>query len=68
MYWWRFLAWNAFGGIVWALLVGLVSFYAGHAAADAISHYGAIGGVAIVAALVVGLIGFQFWKRRVLEA
>lgn len=68
MDWWRFLAWNGFGGIVWALVVGLVSYYAGHAAADAISHYGAIGGIAIVAALLVGLVGFHFWKRRLLEA
>ncbi len=68
MDWWRFLAWNAFGGIVWALLVGLVSYYAGHAAADAISHYGAIGGVAIVAVLVVGFVGFHLWRRRMLEA
>ena len=40
MSWWRFLFWNALGGIVWATLVGLVAFYAGKAAADAIAHYG----------------------------
>jgi membrane protein DedA with SNARE-associated domain len=68
MPWWRFLAWNAAGGIVWALLVGLVSYYFGQAAADAISHYGAVGGVVIVAVVVVGLVGLHLWHRRVLES
>ena len=40
MPWWRFLLWNAAGGICWALLVGLVSYYLGHAAADAIQGGG----------------------------
>src|SRR6476646_5777815 len=29
MHWWRFLAWNAAGGIVWATTVALVSYYLG---------------------------------------
>src|SRR5438309_5809555 len=36
MEWWRFLFWNAAGGIAWATAVGLVSYYAGQAAASAI--------------------------------
>src|SRR5437867_5154818 len=35
MHWWLFVLWNAAGGIVWAVGVGLVAFYAGHAAAAA---------------------------------
>ena len=50
MRWWTFFFWNAAGGICWAVLVGLVAYYAGHAAADAISRYGLIGGVVIAVA------------------
>ena len=68
MHWWTFFAWNAAGGICWALLVGLVSYYAGQAAADAISHYGLLGGAAIVAVALVGVVGFHFWRKRLLES
>lgn len=67
MPWWRFLAWNAAGGIVWATAVALVAYYFGRAAADAISHYGAIGGVVIVVLVVLALVGFHVWRRRALE-
>jgi membrane protein DedA with SNARE-associated domain len=58
MEWWKFLFWNALGGICWAVGVGLVAFYAGKAAADAITHYGIYGGIAIVvaAALIIGAV------------
>lgn len=54
MEWWKFLFWNAAGGICWATAVGLVAYYSGHAAADAIQRYGiyAAGGIAVL--LVVG--------------
>src|SRR5438132_283980 len=39
MHWWTFFLWNAAGGICWAALVGLVAYYVGHAAADAIGRY-----------------------------
>jgi len=68
MHWWTFFGWNAAGGICWALLVGLVSYFAGHAAADAISHYGLIGGAAIVALALAGLVGFHFWRKRLVES
>ena len=67
MNWWRFLFWNALGGIAWAVTVALVAYYAGHAAADAISHYGLIGGGVIVAVLIVGFTALHFWRRRVVE-
>ena len=67
MHWWLFFAWNAAGGICWAIAVGLVAYYAGHAAADAIGHYGFYGaaGVVVVVALVV--IGMRLWRKRMLE-
>jgi membrane protein DedA with SNARE-associated domain len=68
MPWWRFLAWNAAGGICWALLVGLLSFYFGHAAGDAVNRYGLIGGAAIAVVAMLGLAALHFWKRRLMEA
>jgi membrane protein DedA with SNARE-associated domain len=67
MEWWRFFAWNAAGGIVWATTFGLVAYYFGHAVADSIAKYGLIGGV-IAVALVVGLlVGLHYWRKRVEE-
>src|SRR5881227_1600954 len=40
MEWWRFLFWNAAGGIAWATAVGLIAYYGGQVAADAITRYG----------------------------
>lgn len=67
MPWWRFLAWNAAGGIVWAVAVGVVAYYFGRAAADAIVHYGALGGIVIAAVALLGLVGAHLWRRRMLE-
>lgn len=67
MTWWRFLAWNAAGGIVWAIAVGLLAYYAGKAAADALARYGvyaAIGGGLLVVALIAVL---HVWRRRIVE-
>ena len=68
MQWWTFFLWNAAGGICWALLVGLVAYLFGHAAADAIAKYGLIGGAALAAVALVGLVGFHFWRKRVVES
>jgi membrane protein DedA with SNARE-associated domain len=67
MSWWRFLFWNAFGGIVWATAIGLVAYKFGEAAAEAINRYGLIGGVVVVVALVILFIVFRIWKKRTLE-
>jgi len=63
MEWWRFLFWNAFGGIVWAATVGLVAYFGGQAAADAIERYGLVAAAAIVVLLVGGWIAVHFGKR-----
>lgn len=67
MHWWRFFLWNAAGGVCWALLVGLASFYGGRAAGDAIDRYGLIAGVAIVVLAIVAIGAVHIWKRRVVE-
>jgi membrane protein DedA with SNARE-associated domain len=55
MTWWRFLFWNAAGGIAWATAVGLTAYYGGHAAADAIQRYG------LYAAAVVLVVVIAAW-------
>lgn len=64
MHWWRFLVWNALGGIVWATGVGLVAYYLGRATADLVSQYGLIGGGAAVGLAVAIFLGIHFWRRR----
>ena len=54
MDWWKFLAWNAAGGIVWATLVGVIAYTSGKAAAEAIARYGIYAGIAIAVILVAG--------------
>ena len=67
MHWWRFLVWNAAGGIVWATSVALVSYYLGDAAASAFGRYGlyAAGGVLLLTAL--GFLIVRQLEKRVLE-
>jgi membrane protein DedA with SNARE-associated domain len=64
MNWWKFLFWNAAGGIIWATAVGLVAYYAGHAAADAIQRYGIYAAAGIVVALLVVLFATHYGKKR----
>ena len=64
MPWWRFFAWNAAGGIVWASTVGLVAYYFGTAAADAIARYGLIGAAIVVVAVLLVLGGMYVWRKR----
>jgi membrane protein DedA with SNARE-associated domain len=63
MPWRKFLFWNAAGGICWATLVGLVSYYAGGAAADAIQRYGLYAAVVVVGAVLVFYLITHFGKK-----
>jgi len=65
MHWWKFLFWNALGGIVWATSVGLVAYYSGHAAANAIGKYGLFAAIGIVVAIVVIAGGYRVAGRRI---
>jgi membrane protein DedA with SNARE-associated domain len=64
MPWWKFLFWNALGGICWALSVGLVAYYAGNAAADAIQRYGIYAAAVIAAAVVLGFFLTRLGRKR----
>jgi membrane protein DedA with SNARE-associated domain len=67
MHWWRFFAWNAAGGIVWATTVALVSYYLGDAAASALGKYGlfAAGGIVLITA--AGFFLVKWLERRVVD-
>jgi membrane protein DedA with SNARE-associated domain len=67
MHWWKFLLWNAAGGICWAILVGLVAFYLGHAAADAIQRWGLIGGGIAAAIAVLFFLGVHYLSKRIVK-
>jgi membrane protein DedA with SNARE-associated domain len=67
MAWWRFLFWNAAGGIVWAVGVGLLAFYAGKAAADAFARWGVYAAIAGGIVVVVVIAALHLWRRRVVE-
>jgi membrane protein DedA with SNARE-associated domain len=63
MPWRKFLFWNAAGGICWATLVGLVSYYAGGAAADAIQRYGIYAAAVVVGAVLIFFLITHFGKK-----
>ena len=64
MHWATFLFWNAAGGIAWATLVGLVAYYGGRSAADAIARYGIYAFVVIAVLLILFFLVTRFGKRR----
>lgn len=61
MKWGVFSFWNALGGICWAVSIGLLAYFLGHAAEALIKDVG-IAGLAIVA--VAGGLLFWFVKRK----
>jgi membrane protein DedA with SNARE-associated domain len=63
MPWRKFLFWNAAGGICWATLVGLVAYYAGGAAADAIQRYGIYAAVVVAGAVLVFFLITHFGRK-----
>src|SRR5437016_12973048 len=67
MRWWRFLFWNAAGGIAWATAVGLIAYYSGRAAADAIQRYGLYAAAAVAVAIALGWITIRRARRRAEE-
>ncbi len=64
MPWWRFIVFNAAGGILWATLVGLVAYYSGEAAASAIQTYGLYAAGAIVLVVAALFFGVRWCERR----
>jgi membrane protein DedA with SNARE-associated domain len=59
-----FFAWNAAGGITWAITYGLVGYYGGNAVAHILERVGIIAAVVLVVAVVVGLVVVKLRERR----
>ena len=59
MHWRSFVFWNACGGICWATAIGLLAYFLGHSAGNAIQTFGVYGLVAALLALASG-----FWLHR----
>jgi membrane-associated protein len=60
MHWRSFVFWNALGGICWATGIGLLAYFLGNAAGNAIQTFGIFGLVAVLVAA-----GSVFvWHRR----
>jgi membrane protein DedA with SNARE-associated domain len=55
MDWRSFVLWNALGGICWATVIGLLSYYLGHAAGDAVKTFGLYGLAAALLAIATAL-------------
>jgi membrane protein DedA with SNARE-associated domain len=67
MHWWRFLAWNAAGGLVWATGVSLISYYLGDAAASAFGRYGLYAAGGVVLLTVAGFLIVRQIEKRVVD-
>ncbi|MGZ4292576.1 MAG: DedA family protein, partial [Gaiellaceae bacterium] len=67
MQWWRFFAWNAAGGIIWATGVSLLAYWAGKAVAEAVGKYGLYAVVALLVLGALGLVALRVWRKRVIE-
>jgi membrane protein DedA with SNARE-associated domain len=67
MRWWRFFAWNAAGGIVWATGVALLAYWAGKAVAEAVGRYGLYGVIVLIVLGAVGLVALRTWRKRVVS-
>jgi membrane protein DedA with SNARE-associated domain len=60
----QFFFYNALGGITWGVTFGLVGYYAGSAAADAITKFGVYAAIALAVLLVGGYVLLKARERR----
>jgi membrane protein DedA with SNARE-associated domain len=60
MHWRSFVLWNALGGIAWAVSVGLIAYFLGHSASNAIETFGVFG----LIAAAVGVLSLVVLHRR----
>ncbi|MCW3034252.1 MAG: DedA family protein [Solirubrobacterales bacterium] len=52
MHWRSFVLWNALGGITWATAIGLIAYFLGNSASNAIETFGIYGLIAVLIAIV----------------
>jgi membrane protein DedA with SNARE-associated domain len=64
MPWRSFVLWNALGGISWAIAIGLLAYFLGSSAGNAIEAFGIYGLIAGVAAVVSAIVLHRRARRR----
>lgn len=64
MHWRSFVLWNALGGVTWATAIGLIAYFLGHSAGNAVQTFGLYGLVAVLLAIVSGLVLHRRHRRR----
>jgi membrane protein DedA with SNARE-associated domain len=65
MHWRSFVLWNALGGICWATAIGLIAYFLGHSAGNAIESFGLYGLAAVLFAIVSTFVAHRRHRRRV---
>ena len=60
----EFFVWNALGGITWGLTFGLVGYFAGQAAADAITSFGVYAFIGLAVLAVAAYVLIKWRERR----
>jgi membrane-associated protein len=65
MHWRTFVAWNALGGITWATGIGLLAYFLGNSAGNAIETFGIYGLVAVLVAIVSAFVLHRRARRHV---
>jgi membrane protein DedA with SNARE-associated domain len=64
MHWRSFVVWNALGGICWATGIGLLAYFLGNSAGNAIQTFGIYGLVAAVVAIASAVFLHRRSQRR----
>jgi membrane protein DedA with SNARE-associated domain len=64
MHWRSFVLWNALGGISWATAIGLIAYFLGHSAGNAIETFGLYGLAAVLVAIVSGVVAHRRHRHR----
>ncbi|MGC9222001.1 MAG: DedA family protein [Solirubrobacteraceae bacterium] len=59
-----FFAWNSLSGVSWAVTYGLAGYYGGDAVTNVMAKVGLVAGIALAAAIVVGLVAYGLRGRR----
>jgi membrane protein DedA with SNARE-associated domain len=64
----QFFVWNALGGVTWGVTYGLVGYFAGSAAADAITSFGIYAFIGLAVLSVGGYAAIRWRERRRIDS
>ncbi len=64
MHWRSFVLWNALGGITWAIAIGLIAYFLGNSASNAIQAFGLYGLAAVAIAVVSAVVVHRRSRHR----